>query len=413
MRKYDYDLIVIGAGAAGLVSAYYTRGLGKKVLIVSDYKLASKFRHDIPLKLFTDHTKTQKFAAQAYDHSASIEKRNTLIKSLSAHTLADQIRSSGIEVAGGYGKFSDPHTIKTGKKHFSAEIIIVATGSVPHIPDIEGIKGNTIDPDKFLSLEKLPDKIAIIGGGSAGTQFARALSFAGKKVVLIEEKEHILPREDREITSKVTDKYIKENIHIICAASISSIVNENGKKILTCHSSGKKHTISVDAVLLCAGRKAALDKLDLAAAGLDNARTDRSLRTQVPHIYMAGDAAGPWFMTAIAEERGACAAANAFGLIKTYPRYSHTLWNTFSAPNIARCGLTEEEAVARYGKRALRVYRFPFVYSLGAQIEDRSEGFAKFICRRNGQILGAHILDKDAESLILPVHTAHSLGIPL
>jgi|GEM_PF-4373735 len=411
MQKYNYDLIVIGGGSAGLVSAYYARGLGKKVLIVSDGKPASKFRHDIPLKMFSDAARGCALNDR-YDHRAVLEKIRAMVKMVSAHTSADQIRTSGIEVAGGYGKFSDPHTITVGKKTFTAGIIIISAGSSAIIPQIEGLEGNFIEPAKFLSLDELPDKVAILGAGPAGCQFARALAYAGKRVVLIEEQDHILPREDREIAAKLAEIYTAEKLHLLTGAKVSSIHTVNGKKVLTCHASGKKHTISVNAILLCTGRKPALEKLNLAAAQLDTPEVDRSLRSKVPHIFLAGDAAGPWYLTSLAEERGACAAANAFASVKSYPRYEHTLWHSFTSPDIARSGLTEEEAAARYGKRSIRVYRFPFAYSMGAQVESRSNGFAKFICKSNGRILGAHILDQDAGSLILPVHTARALNVP-
>lgn len=428
----DYDLVVIGAGSAGLVAAFHAKGLRKKVLLVNPAKRASasKFSNDLPFVLlarYAEHYDALKegplFSSRKpkrSDFSFIFDRISEKVAYVSAYSKLDEISKSGIDILTGKPSFVDLHTIKVGKKSVRANSFIIATGSSPAIPEIEGIKSKAvITTDDFFTLKALPASIVIVGAGASGCQFASVLATLGVKVALIEKEREILMREDAEVRALIKENLKARGVVIECEAELVQIEQAEESQVCSVRFTAvdRKKKVSCENVLLCCGRTPNTKGLELDAIGVNHSPTGiavtRTLQTNIKHIYACGDVAGPYYLTNKAEKQGAMAASNAFAQVtKKKMVYNDLIWGLNMLPQLGRLGFTEEEAVALYGKRGVRIYRFPYKYSMHGVMTESEEGFAKIICRPSGKIVGAHIFGKSAVELVHELQLAKVSKIP-
>jgi pyruvate/2-oxoglutarate dehydrogenase complex dihydrolipoamide dehydrogenase (E3) component len=425
--KYDYDVIIIGAGASGLVASVHSRGMGKKVLLIdkSSGKNSSKIINDIQLKSFNKYaedveksrilsplgiTTPQKITTDAL--LATIREKAEMLSKFSSFT---ELNKLGIDTHSGKARIQSEHSVKSGTKEYSARKIIIAAGTQPMIPAIPGIESSlVITPSKLFSLTTIPKSICIIGGGTAGLQFASSLSVFGTKVVVLETEEKILRREDNEVV-EIAEKIItSRGVQLITNASVEKIEEQNDKCNVHFIQDGKKRKLTVENVLLTTGRIPALDKLGLDESGIAyNNRgisVNKFLQTSVPSIYACGDITGPYYTTNRAETQGTIAAINALTNRNQAIKYSEPFWSLSLIPDLSRFGLTEKEALARYSTFSIRTFKIPYKYSMNSVVRDSSEGFAKIICKNNGTIIGAHIIGENSAELVTRLHQAQQNG---
>ena len=431
MTKYDFDLCVIGGGAAGFTAAKLAAGLGKKVVMIDKDRLGGEctWRGCVPSKALLMSAKiahlindNKKYGIDLKQKSAPdcgrvMDSTRAIVQNVYSGHPPALFEGLGIKVLENTGgRFLDEHTFGTDGGKITSGKFIIAAGSSPFVPPIEGLnKVKYFTNSTIFSIKKLPSSMIILGGGPIGVELASAFNRLGVKVAIVEMFPSILFREDRELTDILTKKLADEGIHIITGAKVVRI--DSGRKITAVYDAGgSEKCVKGDIILAAVGRIPNTGGLGLENIGVDfdnkGIKVDKYLRTSVRNIYAAGDVAGPYQFSHMANYQAVLAASNALLPFKRKADYSHVPWCTFTDPELARSGLTEEDARKKYGN-SVRVYRCPYSDIDRAKTDRTEHGLAKIICSRDWRILGIHILGERACELMQEAHLAKTLGIPL
>ena len=431
MAKNEYDLIVIGAGGAGSTAANNAVKMGKRVALIERDKLGGTC-----LNYGCDPTKTLLHTAHLLYHAQHASNLGLIFpqatadwKKVQAHvrkvietirggTLAQAnagIAAQGIDLFMGEASFSSAHEIRVDEKTLQGKHFIIATGTIPAIPEIEGLsQTGYITNEEAVSLPKLPERLVVLGGGPIGLEFAQMFSRFGVQVVVLEISQQPLPREDRELALALCDQLGAEGIRLEFGTEMRcGKSDQHGKHIHIRDQNGREEDLVTDQLLVATGRRPALDTLNLEAAGVhftaEGIPTNASLRTNVPHIWAAGDITSKYQFTHVASRQGKLAAHNVFA--KTPRAFDDSLipWVTFTDPELARVGQSEadlQEAGIKY-----RVGRASFDKLDRAIAADQTFGSVKLLADAKGKILGGHILGANAGDLIAPVVYAMRFGL--
>lgn len=409
----EYDLVIIGGGSGGLVVASAAAQLKAKVALVERDHLggdclwfgcvpskslihASRVAYEVKnAARFGVHTEHPKI-----DFSKAADHVQTVIKTIEPHDSPERFRGLGVDVIFGEGKFSDRQTFEVNGRQLKARAFVISTGSRPAIPAIPGLtEAGFLTNEKVFSLQERPDNFAIIGGGPIGCELGQAFSRLGSNVTIIESGDHLLQKEDPEAAQVVQDQLISEGIKILTQTRVEQVELKAGKK----HIKAGKNTIIADEILLAAGRVPNVESLNLEAAGVAVGKQDiqvnSKLQTTNPRIYACGDVIGGYQFTHVAGYEAVVVLTNALFFPVSKANYRVIPWATFTDPELARVGLTEKQAIERYGKD-IYVLKQPFSGVDRAQAEGKTSGFAKIITRVNGEILGAHLVGPSAGELI-------------
>ena len=379
MTKNEYDLIVIGAGGAGSTAATTAAGLGKRVALIERDKLGGTClnygcdptktllhtahmlyhaRHAAALGLRIPHAEADWAAVQAH-----VRQVQETIRGGTPEQARAGIAAQGIDLFMGEAMFTSPHEIRVNGETLRGERFVIATGTVPFIPDIEGLaETGYITNVEAVSLPELPKRLVVIGGGPIGLEFAQMFSRFGVQVVVLERGKQPLPREDPELAMALCSQLTAEGIRLEFGAEMRcGEINEHGKHIHVHGEEGKDEDLVADQLLVAVGRRPALGALNLEAAGVqyteEGITTDATLRTNVPHIWAAGDITSQYQFTHVASDQGELVAHNVFA---TKPQAFDDRvipWVTFTDPELARVGLSEadlQEAKIEYRVGACR-----------------------------------------------------------
>jgi dihydrolipoamide dehydrogenase len=446
-QKYDYDLLVIGAGAAGSGAASTAAQQGARVALVERDTIGGTC-----LNYGCDPTKTLLHTAallrraqhaDAYGLHIPVAHANWAAVLAHVHQVLTQIRGGtpeearaglakqGITVLIGEARFISPHAValssdlaslSPGKKRteqenlISAARIIIATGSQAVVPPIEGLReAGFITNVEAVSLPVLPRRLAIIGGGPLGIEFAQMFHRFGVQVTVLENSPHLLDKEDRELANCLCKLLTKEGIRLETSVQVQRVERADGGKRLAIRcGDGVEENLVVDEILLATGRQPVLDPLHLEVAGVaiheHGIAVDATLRTSVPHIWAAGDVIGGYQFTHVAYEQGRLAARNAFAQ-EPRPFDDHAIpWVIYTDPALAHVGKTEEQLRAE--GRAYQVGRMPFSQVERAIANGETNGLVKLLVDPNGAILGGHILAQNADDLLAPIILAMRTGLP-
>jgi pyruvate/2-oxoglutarate dehydrogenase complex dihydrolipoamide dehydrogenase (E3) component len=428
---YDYDLAVIGGGAAGLVASKFAAGIGKKVVLIEKSKLGGEctLYGCVPSKTLirTANAYHQMKQVDALGLDAGLPRpvpddrvlsrvRSVVGRVYEGHR-PEVVERLGIRVITGSPRFTDRHSVEIDGKKLSAGHFIICTGSSPLIPAIEGLDTVPyLTNQTIFDLERLPQSTIVLGGGPIGIEIAQAFSYLGVGVTVVEMEKQILVKEDRELSDLLADRLASSSIALRTGMKAISLAGGGGTVELTVEDRrGAQSIISGETVLLALGRKANTDSLNLEAAGIEYSpkgiKTDERLRTTARNIYACGDVAGPYQFSHMAEYQARIAARNALLPFKGRVDYRNYIWCTFTDPEFAHAGLTEEEARQQHGDR-VRIYRWQYGDTDRARTEAEEFGIGKFICDQSYRLLGAHILGPRAGELIHEAQIARSLGIP-
>lgn len=421
-----YDIIVIGGGSGGLVVAAAAAQLKAKVALIERDRLGGDclWFGCVPSKSLIHASRIAyqvKNAAKfgIYTHPPEIEFPKAIghvqqvIANIQPHDSPERFRSLGVEVIFGEGKFIDAKTFEVDDKKLTARAFVIATGSRPTIPPIEGLKSvGFLTNEQVFSLQKRPNSLAIIGAGPIGCELGQAFSRLGSEVTIISSKSQILPKEDPEAAQVVQAQFESEEINILNEARAEKVEIVNGKKQLT----ASKKIITVDEILVSAGRMPNIESLNLEAAGVEVRKkgivVNDKLQTSNSKIYACGDVIGGYQFTHVAGYEAVVVLTNALFFPISKANYRVIPWATFTDPELARVGLTEQQAKERYGDD-IYVLKQDFANVDRAQAEAATNGFAKIITKANGQILGAHIVGASAGELIHEVVLAMSNKLPV
>lgn len=433
MRQVDkYDLMVIGGGAAGLTAAKMARGFGKKVALVEKTdRLGGEctWTGCVPSKALIKTAQIAhevkhvgkyglQFSNQSVLDTTNVMEhvREVVRENYQSHT-PKMIEKLGISLFFGEPCFTDPYTVQVGEHKIKAKKIIIATGSYPFVPPIEGIElVPYLTNETLFDLEKMPNSMIILGGGPIGAEMASALNRLGVQVHLVEMQERILHKEDQELVAMLMRTMQSEGVSIATNMRADKVIYADKKIRLVCqHINGTTDTLQADAILIAVGRRPNIVGLDLAQAGVKTNKNgiivDNYLRTSARHIAACGDVVGPYLFSHMAWYQAVVATRNLLiPFFKKRVDYNHLIWTTFTAPELASAGYTERKARATYGDSVV-VYRGAFD-EIDRGITDRAtQGMAKFICDKKGRLLGAHILGERAGDIIHEAQLAKVKGI--
>ena len=424
----DYDLVIIGGGSAGLVAASAGAQLNAKVaLIEKEPRLGGDCLHYgcVPSKSLLHVGRVAHTVRQAETYgvmatlndvrlSEALGHVHRAIDTIQVHDSTERFESLGVEVIYGEGQFTDSQTFEVQGRQLKARTYLIATGGRPGLPPIDGLKetGYLTNLDVF-SIEARPASLVVIGAGPIGCELGQAFARLGSQVTLLASRDGILPKEDPEAASVVQAQMAAEGVQILTETRAQKVSVEGGKKVVVT-STGDR--LVVDEILLAAGRVPNVENLNLQAAGVEVGKqgvvVNAKLQTTNPKIYAAGDVIGGYQFTHVAGYEGAVAMQNALIFPTKKADYRVIPWATFTEPELARVGLTEEQARKRYGDDIM-VLRHNFDHVDRAIAEAATEGFAKFITRKNGEILGAHIVGPAAGELIHEVVLAMSYKLKI
>lgn len=427
----DYDVVVIGAGSGGLVACKLARGLGKRTALVEKRKIGGDctWFGCVPSKTliksaYVAHQvrRLREFgiepkSAMEFDAGNVMAHVRAVVEADAATHPSESYEAEGINVLFGAAQFVDPHTITVGDRTVSSKKFILCTGSHPSVPPIEGLKDIPyLTNETIFSLEALPKSMIVLGAGPIGVEMAAALNRLNVEVTILQRSSSFLKKDDKELTDRLMQILRDEGVRILFETQVHRFSQTDDKILVDIENKGGTSTLETDSVLVALGRVPNVSGLNLEHAGVaydsHGVKVNKHLRTTAPNIYAAGDVVPPYLFTHVAEYEAVVATTNAcFGLPLKTAHYDHILWATYTDPELAHAGLTEEEAKAKYGD-SIRVYRWEHTHVDRAKTDLADKGLSKFICDRKGRLLGIHILGHGAAELMHEAQLAKSLGIP-
>ena len=421
------DLVIIGGGAGGLVVASVAAQLGLSVtLIEKAAKLGGDCLHYgcVPSKTLIHAARVAslmrrgaEFGLPACEPEVDLGKVadhvQSVIERIQVHDDPERFRGYGCEVLFGAASFIDSRKVQVNERVIAGRRFVIATGSQPFIPPLEGLEeAGYLTNESLFSLRELPARLVVLGGGPVGLEMAQALARLGSNVTVVERLPQLLPQEDPEVADALQAQLESEGMVVHTSTSVERVSREGNETRVGCD---KGLTLATDALLVAVGRRPLVDGLGLDAAGvIHDARgiqVDRRQRTSQKHVYACGDVCGPYPLTHMAEYQAGIVISNAIFRVPKKTDYRVVPWVTYTDPELARVGLTEQQ-VSEKGIEPL-VLRFPF-QDIDRAITDReTSGLTKLVTHK-GKILGASILGPHAGELIheivLAMKTGASIG---
>lgn len=439
-KTFDRNMIVIGAGAGGLVTSYIAAAIKAKVTLIEagemggdclnygcvpskalikSAKIAEQIRHgeDYGLENTTPQFSFKKVMARVHK----------VIAEIAPHDSIERYTDLGVEVVKGYATLVDPWTVeillnKGGTQRLTARTIVIATGAQPFVPPLPGIEDSgyvTSDTiwDRFATLDEAPKKLVILGGGPIGCELAQSFARLGSNVTQVEMGERIMIKEDLEVSNFAQQALSDSGVKILTSHQALRCEMRDGKKILVVKHQEQEIDIEYDQLLCAVGRSARLSGYGLEALGIETNRnivTNEYLETLYPNIYAAGDIVGPYQFTHVAAHQAWYAAVNGlFGHFKKFKvDYRVIPWTTFIDPEVARVGINEQDAIEQ--GIDFEITRFEFKELDRAITEGTTKGFIKVITPKGkDKILGVTVVSEHAGDLIAEFVLAmkHGLGL--
>lgn len=438
-RRFDRNLVVIGAGAAGLVSSLIGATVRAKVTLVEASKMGGDCLNYgcVPSKALIKSARiaeqmrhADRYGLEASDPRFSFKavmgRIHDVIAAVEPHDSVERYTGLGVDVVQGYARIVDPWTVEIARNDGTAQrmttrSIVIAAGAEPLVPDLPGLAKSgylTSDTlwDEFARLDEIPRRIVVLGGGPIGSELAQAFARLGAQVTQVERGTRLLAREDHDVSELA--RAAQETSGVTVLTGHEAIRVENGQdKRLVVSGDGLEKAIGFDALIVAVGRKARLSGYGLEELGIETQKTvvtDEYLATIYPNIFAAGDVAGPYQFTHTAAHQAWFASVNAlFGQFKRFKAdYRVIPWTTFIDPEVARVGLNEQEA----GERGIphEVTLFP-LHELDRAIADSATtGFVKVLTPPDKDtILGVTIVGDHAGELLAEYVLAmkHGLGL--
>lgn len=419
MTVYDFDIGVIGGGAAGLTVTAGAAQLGAKTLLIEKEKvLGGDCLHYgcVPSKTLIKSARVYHLmkngarfglppmAVEPVDFRHVAARIAAVIATIQQHDSAERFCKLGARVEFGQPCFIDEHTVRLNAKSYSARNWVIATGSSPAIPSLAGIQetGHLTNKEIF-SLDRLPATMIILGGGPIAMEMAQAFARLGSRVDVVQRSGQILTREDRDMAEAVMTAMGDEGVRFHLGATVERLSEHgNHKEVLFRDQNGDRVTITADAILVAMGRVANVNGLGLKDIGLDHTAkgitVDRRLRTNHSHIYAAGDVTGAFQFTHAAGYEGGVVISNAIFHLPRKTDYTLLPWCTFTSPELASIGMNEKQATA--AGISYSVWTENFSDNDRSLTEGEEEGKIKMLLDEQEKPLGIQILGPHAGDLL-------------
>jgi Pyruvate/2-oxoglutarate dehydrogenase complex, dihydrolipoamide dehydrogenase (E3) component, and related enzymes len=419
-RSFDRNLVVIGAGSAGLVSAYIAAAVKAKVTLIEKHRMGGECLNTgcVPSKAlirsakFLSHVaRAREFGMQSarveFDFADVMERVQRVIGTVEPHDSVERYTRLGVECIQGTARIVSPYAVKVNGRTLTTRNIVIAAGSRPLIPPIPGIEEvGYLTSDTLWAKRVLPRRLVVLGGGPIGCELSQCLARFGSKVTQVELLPRLLIREDPDISERVMQRFLAEGIEVRVEHRAQAFRIENGQKVLICEHRGETVRIAFEELLVAVGRVANTEGYGLKELGIPvtqggTIEVNEYLQTRYPTIYACGDVAGPYQFTHTAAHQAWYAAVNAlFGSFKKFKvDYSVIPWATFTDPEVARVGLNEQEAKEQGIPYQVTTYG---IDELDRAITDEeAHGVVKVLTvPGKDKILGATLVGEHASDLI-------------
>ena len=433
-KRFDRDLVVIGAGSAGLVSSLIGATVRARVTLIERDEMGGDCLNTgcVPSKSLIRSAKFLSHVARAgefgvrradadFDFGEVMARVRGNIERIAPHDSVERYEGLGVECVRGEAYIESPFAVRVGDRTITTRNIVIATGAAPFVPPIPGIEeAGALTSETVWGLERLPARLVVVGGGPIGCELAQCFARLGSRVSQIQTHECLLPREDPEFSELVAGRLRADGVDVLTGHRAVAFRREGDRKTIACETpDGGRRDIEFDDVLLAVGRAPRTKGFGLEELGIDTARggvveTDEFLATRYPNIFACGDVAGPYQFTHTASHQAWYAAVNAlFGGFKRFRAdYSVVPWATFTDPEVARVGLNESEASAR--GVPFEVTRYGFDDLDRAIADSEAHGMIKVLTAPGkDRILGATIAGEHAGDLLMEFVLAmrHKLGL--
>ena len=435
--SYDYNMVVIGAGSAGLVSSYIAAATKAKVALVEKHRMGGDCLNTgcVPSKAMIRSAKLVSHIARSrelgiahasakFDFADVMERVQRVITAIEPHDSIGRYTGLGVDVIEGTAKITSPWTVEVqtaaGPKSLTTKSVVIAAGARPFVPPIPGLEDvGYLTSENVWNLRTLPQRLVVLGGGPIGSELAQAFARLGSQVTQVEMLPRIMMREDPDVSARVQKQFEAEGIRVLTGHKARQFVIEGDGKVLIAEHEGRDIRIPFDEVLVAVGRVAntqgyGLEELGIATTKARTLETDDYLQTIYPNIYACGDVAGPYQFTHTAAHQAWYAAVNAlFGSFRRFKAdYRVIPWATFTEPEVARVGLNETEARERNIAHTVTIYG---IDDLDRAIADEeAHGLVKVLTHPGtDRILGVTIVGEHAGDLIAEYVLAmkHGLGL--
>ena len=418
MPERTLDLIAVGGGTAGLVTAAGGAGLGARVALVERDRMGGEclWNGCVPSKALIAASRAAHVARTAsrvgvhaeevrvafdevLEHVRRVQAR------IAPHDSPERFRGLGVQVVEGSARFEDAHTIAVGSERLTARHIVIATGTRPTVPPIPGLSEVPFHTNETIfSISSLPRTLLVVGGGPIGIELAQAFTRLGSTVSVIDAAPTFFPREDQEVAELLLQQLTDEGMRVMLNTTVTSVRRNGTGVVLAVARDGVPAELHGDALLIAVGRTPNLDGLGLHEIGVrtdsGGVITDRKLRTGVAGVYAAGDVvSGGLKFTHVADHMARSVLRNALFPGSSAVTYDGVPWVTYTDPELAHVGLTEAQARERYGSR-MGVWRRALAGVDRVITDDAPPGLVKIITDPKGRVVGGHILGAHAGDMI-------------
>jgi pyruvate/2-oxoglutarate dehydrogenase complex dihydrolipoamide dehydrogenase (E3) component len=412
-----YNVVVIGAGSGGLVVAAGAAGLGAKAALVEKHRMGGDCLNTgcVPSKALLHAAKAGMRFPAAMGHVRAVQGR------IAPHDSVERFTGLGVDVRLGAARLRNAHEVEV---EGSGEVlrgrhIVIATGSRPRIPSVPGlVEAGFHTNETIFEIETLPRSLLVLGGGPIGVELGQAFARLGSSVTIVNDGEHLLPREDPDAASVLTARLRSEGIVVLDRFRVERVETEDGRTIVLAASvdGRESRSFEVESILVAAGRQPNVEGLNLEGVGVAfdgrGVRTDDTGRTSVRNIWAVGDVTGPYLFTHWAGHQARTVVRNILFPFTARADRDNVPWVTYTEPEIARVGCNETEARAKGIEHS--VFRVDFSGNDRALADETHEGFfSKVLADRGGKVLGATIVHPRAGDLIGELVLAKKHGITL
>lgn len=437
---FDRNLVVIGAGAGGLVTAYIAAAVKAKVTLIEAHKMGGDCLNYgcVPSKALIKSAKLAQQMRHAGNYGLEdanpkfsfrkvMQRVHEIITRVEPHDSIERYEGLGVEVVQGYARLVDPWTVEIQRndgqvQRLTSRAVVLASGAQPFVPPLPGIDDvGYVTSDtlwgEFDQMDDAPRRLVVLGGGPIGCELAHAMARLGSQVIQVERGDRILAREDEEVSLLATQALIRDGVTVLTGHDAVRCEKRGDRKYIVVSYKGEEKTIEFDTLLCAVGRVARLQGYGLETLGIETDRTiitNEYLETLYPNIFAAGDVAGPYQFTHTAAHQAWYAAVNAlFGQFRKFKvDYRVIPWTTFIDPEVARVGLNEQEA--REKGIAYEVTRYGLDDLDRAIADGAAHGFVKVLTEPGkDRILGVTIVGEHGGDLIAEFVLAmkHGLGL--
>lgn len=407
----QFDIAVIGAGSAGLTAARFAARLGQRVALIEANRVGGDctWTGCVPSKALLHAAKVAHTVRGAgrygiaagepqMDFRAVMDWVRGAVNEVFAQESPEALRAEGIDVLEGRAEFQDARTLAIGEQEVTVRHTLICTGAGPFVPPLPGLEDIPyLTYETFWDLATLPERLIVIGGGPIGCELAQACQRLGSRVTLVEAADRVLLNDEPEASQVVAQALRRDGIDLRLSSPVESVKPAGDRAGIEVSAGGE--TIRGDALLVAVGRRANVASLGLERAGIEYSprgiAVDDYLRTSVKRIYAAGDCAGGYQFTHYAGFQGAMAVRNMLLPGRSRSRPQHPPWATFTDPEVAHSGYTEEQARQRFGDK-VRASILPMAQIDRAVTENATEGFIKVVRRSNGETVGATVVGQRA-----------------